>query len=153
MFSDTSIHKSNPQDEEDSPPKQATCKVTRSNGKACKAFSMKGSEYCFTHNPDTKEARLVAWKAGGLANKFDPGIRMMRLEKPKDIIGLLSRTLLELRDGKVDPRIAGTLFMGANVLLRAHEVLTQEARLDRLEKALTNKPERESWSSDIASTA
>ena len=133
--------KIDPQGQEHTPPqqaKQATCEFIRSGGRLCRAFRMKTSPYCFTHNPETREARVIAWKHGGLAQKVTPDLRPLKIEKPRDVIKLVATTLMEVRDGHVDPRLAGVLFMGANVLLKAFEVASQEERLTRLETEISN---------------
>ncbi len=47
------------------------CKAKTQSGKRCQAKALKNSEYCFTHDPATRQAQAQARKLGGM-NRHTP---------------------------------------------------------------------------------
>ncbi|HEX2837183.1 MAG TPA: hypothetical protein VHN77_03545 [Phycisphaerales bacterium] len=58
------------------------------------------------------------------------------MRSARDVCGLLSETIHDVRTGRVDPRIANTVGYLASVLVRALEVGELEERLAALEGAV-----------------
>lgn len=54
------------------------CKATTNINTPCHAYHMKGSDFCFTHNPHTRGAHYRAASEGGSVRKID---RIARLRK------------------------------------------------------------------------
>ena len=105
---------------------------------------MKGSPYCFLHRPEpeVRERALVAQRRGGQANIIVVGEgvqdigwpKQIHLRRPRDVRRFVSRVMNEVRAGKVEPGLANSLFVGANVLLKSFDCEAVE-RLEALEQA------------------
>ena len=46
------------------------CKSKTTNGQACQAQAIKGSQFCFIHDPASGKARALARKRGGERNRI-----------------------------------------------------------------------------------
>jgi len=112
------------------------CQFIKPDGSRCNAYAQTGSLLCFTHDPDKAQERAIAHRAGGLANKIKADLEPITIEKSKDVVRLITRTMNELRQGQVDIRIANALFYGANVLLKAFEITEITERLESVEKVI-----------------
>jgi hypothetical protein len=105
---------------------------------------MKDSPYCFLHRPEpeARQRALVAQHRGGQANVIvvGEGVRdigwpkQVHLKRPRDVRRFVSRVMNEVRAGKVEPGLANSLFVGANVLLKSFDCEAIE-RLEALERA------------------
>ena len=105
---------------------------------------MKDSPYCFLHRPEpeVRERALVAQRRGGQANIIVVGEgvqdigwpKQIYLRRPRDVRRFVSRVMNEVRAGKVEPGLANSLFVGANVLLKSFDCEAIE-RLEALEQA------------------
>ena len=112
------------------------CQFLKPNGDRCHAYAQTGGLFCFTHDPDKVQERAIAHRAGGLANKIKADLAPITIEKSRDVVSLITRTMNELRQGKVDIKIANALFYGANVLLKAFEIAEITERLESVERAI-----------------
>ena len=112
------------------------CQFLKPNGDRCNAYAQTGGLFCFTHDPDKAQERAIAHRAGGLANKIKADLAPITIEKSRDVVSLITRTMNELRQGKVDIKIANALFYGANVLLKAFEIAEITERLESVERAI-----------------
>lgn len=119
------------------------CAVERLGGSSCGAYPMKDSPYCFLHRsePEVRERALVAQRRGGQANVIVVGEgvqdigwpKQIHLRRPRDVRRFVSRVMNEVRAGKVEPGLANSLFVGANVLLKTFDAEAIE-RLEALER-------------------
>jgi Family of unknown function (DUF5763)/Stress-induced bacterial acidophilic repeat motif len=112
----------------------AQCKATTPSGQPCRAKPHKDG-LCFFHFDPQRAAELgqkggrrrAALKLEGLAE----------FEAPKaaaDLRDLLAQSIVEVRAGKLDPKLANSInYLGAG-LLRAIEISDLEARLAVLER-------------------
>jgi len=120
------------------------CKFIKASGDRCNAYSMSNSDYCFTHNPEVAKERALAHRKAGLANRWELGegvadlgwAKSIRLKRPRDIVRFTSKVMNDLRQGKIEPRLATALFYGANVLIKAFEVSEITEKVEKIEKAL-----------------
>lgn len=120
------------------------CTVQKPDGSQCQAYRMKDSDRCFLHRtePEIKQRALVAQKKGGLAQVIviGDGVRSLdwpkqiHLRRPRDVRRFVSKVMNEVRVGKVEPGLANSLFVGANVLLKSFDCEAVE-RLEMLERA------------------
>lgn len=104
---------------------------------------MKDSTFCFFHRPELemKQQALVAQHKGGLAHviRVGEGVydlgwpKQIHLRRPRDVRRFVSRVMNEVRAGKVEPGLANSLFVGANVLLKTFDAEAIE-RLEALEQ-------------------
>ena len=120
------------------------CEFQRGNSTPCGAYRMQDSPYCFLHRsePEVRERALVAQRRGGQANIIVVGEgvqdigwpKQIHLRRPQDVRRFVSRVMNEVRAGKVEPGLANSLFVGANVLLKSFDCEAVE-RLEALEQA------------------
>lgn len=123
--------------------------ITRA-GERCKAEATHGSKrsYCWSHAPETAEARKQRARRGGQAGgNGRPGVGDVAQVR-QEIRGVIGGVL----KGKIPRGTGSVLFMGFNVLLRAIEVerkiREQDDILERLEALEAMEPEtggRSSW--------
>ena len=74
------------------------CQFIKSDGTRCEANSVNDSEYCFSHNPDFKDAKLAAVIRGGLNRKhYEAYGEPIVIEKPEDIKKLLAETIINFK--------------------------------------------------------
>lgn len=112
----------------------AQCKAITASGQQCKAKPHKNG-LCFLHSDPHRAAELG--RKGGLRRaRFNPD-DLKELPAPKtaaDLRDLLGQSIVEVRAGKLDPKLANSIsYLGAG-FLRAVEVADVEARLEALER-------------------
>jgi hypothetical protein len=118
------------------------CEQMKRDGKQCMAPGLAGKKYCAIHAEPGRAAQLGS-KGGRRRALCSPG-NLKDFATPKtaaDLRDLLAESLIELRAGKLDPRVANALgYLGASYL-RALEISDLESRLDALE-ATQNSQDR-----------
>ncbi len=77
-----------------------TCKANNLKGGKCSAPCMKGSDYCYWHNPAIKEKRANDYKTkvGRKKSLFNT----KRFEGPRDVQKLLEEVVNAYNRGKID---------------------------------------------------
>jgi len=125
------------------------CKFVNETGEPCEAFAMKGSDYCWFHDPVRLQERIEACKKGGRAGmrKILPQSNV-KINSLKDIVRLLESTINDVRTGRVDVRIANSVAYLSGVLRQVMEQEFLEKRLDSLEKHVdrVNRVKNYTWS-------
>jgi hypothetical protein len=110
------------------------CKYKKRDGERCGAPALTDKAYCSMHAEPGRAAELGS-KGGRRRAVFSPG-DLRHFAAPKtaaDLRDLLAESIIEIRAGKLDPRVANALgYLGASYL-RALEVSDIEKRLDALE--------------------
>ena len=116
------------------------CKFTKSNKKQCNANAMKSNEFCFTHNPNTKEAKKEAVVRGGKSPKknYNP-LPPVEIEDSGGVAKLLAKTMNEVRAGEIDLRVANCLGYLSGHLLKALEASDLEKRVEEIENKLEER--------------
>jgi hypothetical protein len=111
------------------------CKFINEDGEPCEAFAIKGSDYCWFHDPDKLEERIEACKKGGKVGTREvlPESNV-KINSLKDIVRLLESTINDVRTGQIDVRIANSVAYLSGVLRQVMEQEFLEKRLDSLEK-------------------
>ena len=113
------------------------CKAIKQNGEQCLAKAMKGSDYCFTHNPKMKEEKRLAVVKGGLNSKrVRLNLKPLNVRTPYEAGTLLEDTLNRVRSGEMPPNIANSIGYLTGVMIKAYEASKLEQRLIDLEDAL-----------------
>lgn len=98
------------------------CKQVRADGQICKAIAMKGSDFCFSHNPDTQaEKHLAVVKGGENSRKLSLNLKPLSIKSPQEISSLLEDTINGVRSGDIPPNIANTIGFLAGHALKAIE--------------------------------
>jgi hypothetical protein len=100
------------------------CKQILSDGSQCNAWVLTDKQFCFSHDPQSREAKLEAVRKGGSAKEveLEYPLQLIHISNPRDAVYLLARTIDEVRSGELDPRIANTIGYLAGHLIRAFEV-------------------------------
>jgi hypothetical protein len=110
------------------------CRHKKRDGKRCGAPALTGQTRCAMHAQPGRAAELGS-KGGRRRAAYGPG-DLKDFAAPKtaaDLRELLAESIIEIRAGKLDPRIANALgYLGASYL-RALELSDIEKRLDALE--------------------
>lgn len=113
------------------------CKLSK-----CRAHSMKESEFCFSHNPDSKGRHLQAASKGG-SNSVSIGEKKLdhlSLNTPESIVVLLEDTINRIRitreDGTMDLRTAKAIGYLSSQIIKAIEVSDVNERLELVERII-----------------
>jgi hypothetical protein len=110
------------------------CQHKKRDGKRCGAPALTGQARCAIHAEPGRAAELGS--RGGRRRATYRSAFLREFAAPKtaaDLRELLAESIIEIRAGKLDPRIANALgYLGASYL-RALEVSDIESRLDALE--------------------
>ena len=114
------------------------CTYSSDSKESCSAWAIKGSRYCFFHDPDKEEARKQARFRGGVL-KPRMGDGPIRLESAKDVSGFVAELINGVRMRKVDKATASILSTLSQTLLRSLEVGDLEERLGQLESETEGK--------------
>ena len=117
------------------------CKATSKRGEPCGAFALRGSDYCFHHDPTKAKERAEARAKGGHARH---GRRIGKMGKPgpveiqdmADVVTLLETTINDALSLENSLQRARTIATLANVVIKALEFATLEERVAALELAL-----------------
>ncbi|HKH97513.1 MAG TPA: hypothetical protein VJ999_00275 [Candidatus Sulfotelmatobacter sp.] len=110
------------------------CNHKKRDGERCGARALTGQNRCAIHAQPGRAAQLGS--KGGRRRTTYRSDDLREFAAPKtaaDLRDLLAESIIEIRAGKLDPRIANALgYLGASYL-RALEVSDIEKRLDALE--------------------
>ena len=110
------------------------CSHKKRDGKRCRASALTDNANCSLHAQPGRAAELGS--KGGRRRAIHNSGDLREFAAPKtaaDLRELLAESIVEIRAGKLDPRIANALgYLGASYL-RALEVSDIESRLDAIE--------------------
>jgi len=120
--------------------KKGKCSFIKFNGDKCNAWAMTNSDFCFTHNPNTKERKRAAIiKGGKMSKKNHSFLPPITLNQPKDVVNLLATTINEVRSGSVELRVANCIGYLSGHLIKAIEIADLGERVSKLEQAIDKK--------------
>lgn len=120
----------------------AECEAVKVNGRMCGAHALKGSQYCFMHDPSRAAERQDARKRGGYrrgAHSGDVSSLPLHIRAVSDVLTLLdyiAREVLALDNGVPRARVLIAL---ASEYIHAIEVGDIEQRLQNLEAVINVK--------------
>lgn len=111
------------------------CVARNRDGSACGSFSLPGSDFCFSHDPDRQAERAEARRRGGLNSA--KVIRLRGLIPPRlmPIYDQLEAAMSEVHDGDLDPRRASAMASIARAMVGVLQAGELEERLRRLEES------------------
>lgn len=117
------------------------CKHILDNGERCKAYALTDKEYCFSHDPESKEAKAIAVRNGGLVKpiRIETALAEVIIKTPKDVVTVLSKTISEVRDGSLPPQIANTIGFLSGHLLKAFEQAELADKIEEINGVLTSR--------------
>ena len=121
-----------------SKPLPAQCKATTPSGEPCRAKPHKEG-LCFFHS-DPKKAAELGRKGGRHRAVYSPdGLKEFAAPRSAaDLRDLLAQSIIEIRSGKLDPKLANSISYLGTGFLRALEVSDLESRLQTLEERTEN---------------
>lgn len=108
-------------------------------GKQCGASAMRGSQYCYFHNPSiSSEDKLEAQIRGGQNRslRVSEPLSLIKIRNANDITELLIDTINKVRMGELDCRIANTIGFLTGITLKSFEISALEERVDKIEKTI-----------------
>lgn len=109
------------------------CTATATNGKRCRAGALKGSEFCFWHDPTQERERAKARKKGGQRRRVDHAGDPFTL--PETFISVTdANKLLDYILAEVLPM--ENSISRARVLLSIHESFLRAIEIGELEKRI-----------------
>ena len=103
----------------------------------CKAYSIKNSNYCFRHDPETVDIRSLASIKGG-QNRALQGSwgRKVKLNSSKDIRIFLGQVINGVWTGAVPVPVGTSMGFLAKCWLEAHTASEVESRLEEIESRM-----------------
>ena len=115
----------------------STCIVIKSNGEPCGGYAVRGSNFCFTHDPASAQARTEAHRKGGQRNRVKHSGPLDQIpvkpRSPDDVLQILDYTLLELLNLENSIQRGRLLVSIASVYLHVMQVGELEQRLANME--------------------
>lgn len=117
------------------------CTYIKTNKQPCKAHAMKDSEFCFTHNPETRDEHAQAVVLGGLSSSRKDSVDLPAIDvrQPNGVVNLLEETINGVRDGSIPPKVASTIGYLASHLLKAIESADLDKRLEVIERVILER--------------
>lgn len=117
------------------------CTHIGDDGQQCRAWARHDKEYCFRHDPESREVSIEASRRGGLAREIavETPLEAIPVSTAKDVVTLITRTINEVRAGTLDPRIANTIGYLAGHLIRAFEVAELEGKVEEVRAVLIGR--------------
>jgi len=116
------------------------CIYIKSDSKQCNAKPIKGSKYCFSHNPDTKMEKHLAVVKGGLnSKKVNLDLAPLSIKDPHEVANLLEQTINGVRSGEIPPNIANTIGYLAGHTLKAIEMAKYASKVESVERVLMER--------------
>jgi hypothetical protein len=111
------------------------CQKRKRDGNQCRARARSGQKYCALHAEPGKAAELGS-KGGRRRAVYSPdGLQEFTAPKTAaDLRDLLAQSIIEIRAGKLDPKLANSISYLGTGFLRAIEVADIQARLESLER-------------------
>lgn len=115
------------------------CKFIKPNGERCRAPALKGSGFCFSHDPNSKGKKAMAVKKGGLAKKkfLLSNEEEIVLRTARDAKNFLAMVINGVWTGKIPATpVANSLGFLVRCFLDAYEKSEIEKRLERIEEKM-----------------
>lgn len=116
------------------------CEAKTTNGQACQAQAIKGSKFCFTHDPASGAARAKARKMGGQRNRTphagNPESLPSKVRTIEDVLAVLDYALQETMPLENSIQRGRLLVAIAGAFIDAIKTGELESRLIAIESAL-----------------
>ncbi|NTU49851.1 MAG: hypothetical protein HGA87_02995 [Desulfobulbaceae bacterium] len=118
------------------------CSHIFEDGRQCDAYARTGKTLCFSHDPESREAKLEAVTKGGKANGVVEPLTPIEMKSLDDVVTLLIQTLNEVRSGAIEQKRATTVGFLCGQLLKAYQATRDTQQLDEIEAAFGIKPKK-----------
>lgn len=110
------------------------CQALNVRGEPCQSPARIDGKFCPMHTGDT--AKILGARGGRRRSvyKLEDLTPISGLRTAEDMRDLLAATILDLRSGKIDTRLANSIFYAASAFLNAVEITDLEAKMEELER-------------------
>ena len=117
--------------------KQKLCTYTKRDSSRCTSFAMKGSDFCYRHNPDiSDDDKLIASSKGGKkAAKpefIETPLPEIKIEKMQDVVTLLADTINNMRSGKISQKSGTSIGYLAFIMMMAMDKAKEEKEQEEI---------------------
>jgi len=113
--------------------KSQTCITIKQNGERCKALAGKDG-YCAVHSGSVPR----------LNTKIDPDQGVVHIKK------YLVRLMLDTRQGKIKPQTTNAIANLIDKLLKCHELIETEVKIEEIMKALNEIKENNTYPAELS---
>ncbi len=116
-----------------------SCKAINRRGQPCGARTLRGSDYCYMHDPTRGEERAQARKRGGLRRRPDHGLMDIvpgKVRSLDDVLAVLDYALSESMPLENSVQRGRLIVAIANAFIAAIKTGELESRILAIESAL-----------------
>lgn len=124
---------------------QKQCKyINEETKEQCNSFTLKGSNYCFSHDPKNKEEKQKAVVKGGKAlKKVKLNLPVVPIRTPDDVISVLEETINLVRSGELPvSNPANTIGFLCSHLLKAYEMTSISDKLETIDRLILERRQK-----------
>ena len=112
-----------------------SCEKRKRDGSRCKAYALTGAKYCALH-AEPEKAAFLGTKGGHRRTVYSPD-NLKEFPPPRtaaDLRDLIAQSIVEIRAGTLDPKLANSISYLGGGFMKALEVSDAERRLAVLEE-------------------
>lgn len=124
---------------------QNQCKhVNNETLEQCNSFALRGSDYCFSHDPANKSEKQQAVMKGGQALKrVKLNLPTIKIRTPDDVIAILEETINLIRTGKLSvSNPANTIGFLCSHILKAYEMTSITNKLETIDRLILERRQK-----------
>lgn len=114
------------------------CRGTTKAGQPCRAPTLPGEEWCRNHHPDWAERRTEWQRKGGTSRsnrmRAQKQLADLKAATPAEVVLVLTRALVKVEEGKMEPNVGNSLATISKALLGALGAVDWDERLAELER-------------------
>jgi len=124
---------------------QKQCKyISQKTKEQCNSFVLKGSDYCFSHDPKNKDEKQKAVLKGGKAlKKIKLNLPVVPIRTPDDVIAVLEETINLIRSGELPvSNPANSLGFLCGHLLKAYEMTSISDKLETIDRIILERRQK-----------
>ena len=121
------------------------CEFIKPDGEKCEAYAVKGTSFCYFHNPDISDEEKKEAQTNGGANRaltLKEPLPVLPIANQDDAVLLVADTINRVRAGKLDIRTANCLGFLADKLLKALEASQTNDKLEKIGRLLAQRQKR-----------
>lgn len=121
------------------------CEFIKPDEQKCEAYAVKGTSFCYFHNPDISDEEKKEAQTNGGANRaltLKEPLPAMPIANQDDAVLLVADTINRVRAGKLDIRTANCLGFLADKLLKALEASQTNDKLEKIERLLAQRQKK-----------
>lgn len=114
------------------------CNFSKQDGGQCKAFCMKGDDFCFRHSQKHKQQAIEASRKGGYnrKDKISVGVNIT-IREPEDVKKFLAKLIKLTGSGELPTSDAVRMGSLCKIYLEAYSEADLKRRVDLMEKQLS----------------